>query len=208
MARASFAVDVDSIIPLGLQAKALQTYRKIYRPEWGLIFGGSLTITDYEKPSFALAPMLGVYLQKRISPRTAIQGEIHAKFNRQFVLRRLATDSIAAFTNGITFLDVPLSIKRFYAGKAFSLSMGLRPSLVLPMYRSFSYRKGGEFEGESGLRNLDLAVLIGMEIRINKSLAVNLRYNQGLRDFTQNDWFGEKQLHLNSDVQLSLRAKF
>jgi hypothetical protein len=94
---------------------------------------------------------------------------------------------------------------------------GVRPSL--------NHRSGGQSSRSSssingvatdlsglnirqGMRGFDMGLLVGWRYALTERLSLDVRYNQGLLDLTADNFFKNKTNTLNSDLQLTLRARF
>lgn len=51
----------------------------------------------------------------------------------------------------------------------------------------------------------DLGIIAGLEYKFFRRFALDLRYNQGLRDITIDSWYRDAEKDLNSNLQLTLR---
>ncbi len=190
------------------------------RWERGWLFGAGLNSVDYRPLRLKAAPHFGYFLSRRITPRTALQGELALKFVAGYDWRAEFYDVVPGGsshvileTDRLLYIELPLLLKRSRA-PAHSWLLGLKPALTLPIapYGSFSSVNSGapvrHYSMHEGFRYLDLGLVLGWEYRLGRRWALDIRYNQGLFDLTADNFYEQRETHLNSDLQVSLRYFF
>ena len=187
------------------------------RRERGWIFGGNLNAVDYRPLRFSALPHLGYFWRYRLQPRTTVQGELVLKFVSGYDWRAEFFDMVPGGSaqvilenKRLLYIEVPLVVQRAYAPGQ-SWQIGLKPALTLPIapYGSNSGTNFGasrrNYSAHEGIRYLDMGLVLGWEYRFNRRWALDIRYNQGLFDLTVDNFYRQRETHLNSDIQVSLR---
>lgn len=190
------------------------------RWERGWLFGAGLNSVDYRPLRLKAAPHFGYFLRRRITPRTALQGELAFKFVAGYDWRAEFYDVVPGGSNQVIleterllYVELPLLLQRSWA-PGHSWLLGLKPALTLPIapYGSFSIVNSGaprrDYSMHEGFRYLDLGLVLGWEYRPGRRWAFDIRYNQGLFDLTKDNFYDQRETHLNSDIQVSLRYFF
>lgn len=190
------------------------------RWERGWLFGAGLNSVDYRPLRVKAAPHFGYFLRRRIAPRTALQGELALKFVAGYDWRAEFYDVVPGGSNQVIleterllYVELPLLLQRSWA-PGHSWLLGLKPALTLPIapYGSFSVVNSGaprrDYSMHEGFRYLDLGLVLGWEYRPGRRWALDIRYNQGLFDLTKDNFYDQRETHLNSDIQVSLRYFF
>jgi len=213
--------------PLGMPARSDSIIRPVpfapaetTRWEGGWLFGAGLHSVDYRPLRLRVAPHLGYFIRRRITPRTALQGELALKFVPGYNWRAEFYDvvpggssQVILETDRLLYIELPLLIQRSWSpGHAWLL--GLKPALTLPIspFGSFSSVNSGapnrDYSMHEGFRYIDLGLVLGWEYRFGRRWALDIRYNQGLFDLTADNFYRRREMHLNSDLQVSLRYFF
>ncbi len=65
-----------------------------------------------------------------------------------------------------------------------------------------------EFGYMSGLRTMDANIHVGYEYKISDALRINMMYQEGLIDMTQNDYFNNNQEDRNRRISIGVRFNF
>jgi hypothetical protein len=199
----------------------------------GFILGWHLTVTDYQAWRASTAPVAGLYLGYRLSDRWALQAEVQGRVVRNYDLsRRIITPSFDQ--QGVVYgvessrdlrsyasLDLPL-LAQYRLSPRWSLAAGLRYSRIIEsedgghvsfLRESASFSRADELglQGAGRERSLhpsDWGALLGASRHFAKGWSLHLRYTQGLRDLSPNQFYENDALHLNSDLHLSIRKNF
>jgi hypothetical protein len=187
------------------------------RRERGWIFGANLNAVDYRPLRFSALPQLGYFWRYRLQPRTTLQGELTLKYVAGYDWRAVFLDVVPGGSaqvilenKRLLYVEAPLVVQRAYAPGQ-SWQIGLKPALILPIapYGATSTSNFGapnrNYSSHEGIRYLDMGLVLGWEYRFNPRWALDLRYNQGLFDLTVDNFYRQRETHLNSDIQVSLR---
>lgn len=187
------------------------------RLERGWIFGANLNAVDYRPLRFSALPQLGYFWRYRLQPRTTFQGELVLKYVASYDWRAEFLDVVPGGSaqvilenKRVLYVEAPLVVQRAYAPGQ-SWQIGLKPALILPIapYGATSTSNFGapnrNYSSHEGIRYLDMGLVLGWEYRLNPRWALDLRYNQGLFDLTVDNFYRQRETHLNSDIQVSLR---
>lgn len=186
------------------------------RWERGWIFGLNANTVDYTPLRLSALPHLGYLLHYRWRPGISLQAEAVVKFVSGYRLHAEFLDilpggssHIVLHQNNLLFLEIPLLVKRAYApGQAWQL--GIKPALnwvIAPNGSTSGVNNapGRYVSDHDGLRRLDLGLVAGWEWRFGRYWALDVRYNQGLYDLTIDNFYKNRAIHLNADLQVSLR---
>jgi hypothetical protein len=199
----------------------------------GFILGTHLTITDYQSWQASVLPVVGFYLAYNISDRWSLQAEAHARFVGNYDLERSYSENYTVPTGqsyfyeassklySYTSIDLPLLIQ-YRLKPRWSLAAGLRHSIILENngQRGSSVERGNNFSFDNLQsnwarlqldRNLwphDWGVLLGASRHFTRGWSLHLRYTQGLRDLSPDNFYGNDAYHLNSDLHFSIRKNF
>ncbi len=199
----------------------------------GFILGTHLTITDYQSWQASVLPVVGFYLAYHISDRWSLQAEAHARFVGNYDLERSYNENYTVPSGqsyfyeassklySYTSIDLPLLIQ-YRLKPRWSLAAGLRHSIILENngQRGSSVERGNNFSFDNLQsnwarlqldRNLwphDWGVLLGASRHFTRGWSLHLRYTQGLRDLSPDNFYGSDAYHLNSDLHFSIRKNF
>lgn len=199
----------------------------------GFILGTHLTITDYQSWQASVLPAVGFYLAYNISDRWSLQAEAHARFVGNYDLERSYNENYTVPSGqsyfyeassklySYTSIDLPLLIQ-YRLKPRWSLAAGLRHSIILENngQRGSSVERGNNifFDNLQSNwarlqldRNLwphDWGVLLGASRHFTRGWSLHLRYTQGLRDLSPDNFYGSDAYHLNSDLHFSIRKNF
>lgn len=213
--------------PLGMPARPDSIIRPVpfapaetSRWERGWLFGAGVNTVDYRPLRLRVAPHFGYFMRRRITPHTSLQGELALKFVPGYNWRAEFYDvvpggssQVILETDRLLYIELPLLLQRTWApGQSWLL--GLKPALTLPIspFGSFSSVNSGapnrDYSMHEGFRYIDLGLVLGWEYRFGRRWALDIRYNQGLFDLTADNFYHRREMHLNSDLQVSLRYFF
>lgn len=181
------------------------------------VLGLSANTVDYAPLRVRPLPHIGQLLRYRINPRTSLQGELTLKMVSGYGLRAEFMDVVPTGSsqvilenNNLLYLELPIAVHRQYApDKAWLL--GLKPSWNATIFPRGSVSSANfnaprrDYRTREGIRIFDLGLTLGWEWRYHPRWALDVRYNQGLFDLTVDSFFKNKDYHLNSDLQISLR---
>jgi hypothetical protein len=187
------------------------------RWERSWIFGAGANTVDYNPLRLNVLPHFGYLLRYRLHPKTALQAELVLKpvsdygWRAEFLdIVPTGSSQVILENNNLLFFEVPIVVQHRYAPDQAWL-VGLKPSWnvsVFP-YGSFSVTNfnapSRNYTAHSGIRSFDLGLVLGWEWRISRRWALDVRYNQGLFDLTIDNFYKSRDIHLNSDLQVSLR---
>ncbi|MBK9336711.1 MAG: PorT family protein [Lewinellaceae bacterium] len=187
------------------------------RWERGWIFGAGANTVDYNPFRLNMLPHFGHLLRYRLHPKTALQAELVLKpvsgygWRAEFLdIVPTGSAQVILENNNLLFFEVPIVVQHRYAPDQAWL-VGLKPSWnvsVFP-YGSFSVTNfntpSRNYTAHSGIRYFDLGLVLGWEWRFGRRWALDVRYNQGLFDLTIDNFYKSRDIHLNSDLQVSLR---
>ena len=202
------------------------------RIKFGVQFGLNNSITDYSSLRTSHLPFGGIYIKKRLSEKWEIQLGAQMKFVNNYELNRNTRvewftqngrlhgfSEVEFRSTGYRSFDFPLTLN-YKVNNIIQIVSGLRYSYIpsTSKYNSISNTAFGvgepinsPFDSDSYFAhwNHDLGIVLGAKYNINRKWSADLRWNQGLRDITPDDLFGDdKTTHLNSDLQLSLTYTF
>jgi hypothetical protein len=213
--------------PLGMPTRSDSIIRPVpfapaetTRWERGWLFGAGVNTVDYRPLRLRVAPHFGYFMRRRITPRTSLQSELALKFVPGYNWRAEFYDvvpggssQVILETDRLLYIELPLLLQRSWSpGHAWLL--GLKPALTLPIspFGSFSSVNSGapnrDYSMHEGFRYIDLGLVLGWEYRFGRRWALDIRYNQGLFDLTADNFYHQREMHLNSDLQVSLRYFF
>ena len=198
------------------------------RIRMGAIVGVNSTITDYSSLATSTQLFFGLFTSKRISEKLELQLEAHFKYVNNYNVEQRFENLIYNSTGlhgrelvhrryrQFYSLDIPIILKysasnrlgylggmRFsylgldQAGRFFSSSENANVSVPL---KSIVPRQG--------FWKYDAGLVLGAEYYLLPRVIVDLRYNQGFLDITPDNLYNEKKVHLNSDLQFSIRYLF
>ncbi len=187
----------------------------------GAVLGVNNSIVDYEQFETSHFPFLGLFAFKRISPRWEAQVEAHIKSVYNFDLEQTfysfdyfnGHQSLGSRTRHYqqyASLEFPFCLK-YTVNRRLGLIAGGRLSFISDGYGGkqnhfFSDTKEAPF---NGFWNKDFGLIAGMEYYVRPRWLLDLRWTQGFRDLTPDDLYGgDSSIHLNSDLQFSLRYIF
>ena len=204
--------------------------------EWyaGLLLGVTSTATDYQDIQFSLMPLPGLFGGVRLNEKWSIQAELHAKYVNNYNLAYSVESFLYDSANNLNVIQQEFTMKAYGAlemplvakrriNPRLALLGGIRPSLIfedkdgLNLSRSaredFSTgvtpnasESNSNFSGQS-IRHSDLGLILGLEWAFHPQWSLDLRYNQGTRDLSPNNLYNSSAIHLNSDLQLTLRKR-
>ena len=225
--RAPERLPVLPMNPLGMPARSDSIIRpvpfapaEVSRWERGWLFGAGVNTVDYRPLRLRVAPHFGYFMRRRITPRTSLQGELALKFVPGYNWRAEFYDvvpggssQVILETDRLLYIELPLLLQRSWSpGHAWLF--GLKPALTLPIspFGTFSSVNSGapnrDYSMHEGFRYIDLGLVLGWEYRFGRRWALDIRYNQGLLDLTADNFYHQREMHLNSDLQVSLRYFF
>lgn len=198
----------------------------------GILLGTSVTVVGQRAFRLSPGPVAGFYVHENLNDRWSLQIELHWKQVNGYNLHAVFADTVlnplgigvsrAAFqVRTLVFWEAPILV-RWRAGPTarHAFSLGVRPSLnMLTGERDRSNwrvaRSGGavptdlsQLNVRQGLRRSDLGILVGWNYSLTNRLSLDARYTQGLYDLTADNFFKSKSNTLNSDLQVTLRARF
>jgi len=188
----------------------------ISRMERGWIFGLNANTVDHAPLRLSVLPHLGYFVNYRYRPRTVLQAEFVAKYVSGYQLHAEFIDIIPGGSsivilnsNNLLFLEFPLVVKHRFKPEQ-SWLLGIKPAwgVAIAPYGSTSYfnnAPGRIYDSQAGIRHFDLGLVFGWEWRFHTRWAFDIRYNQGLFDLTHDQFYKDNSIHLNSDLQVSLR---
>ncbi|MBK9336715.1 MAG: hypothetical protein IPM98_08995 [Lewinellaceae bacterium] len=195
----------------------------------GVLLGTSVSIVDHQDFRATVGPVAGFYYFEDLSDRWTFQVEfhwkivsgyrLHAGFADTLVLPSGISTSQALFdVRSLVFWELPVLLQwRPHREARHAWLAGVRPSL--------NQRSGGQSSWSSastggvdtdlsrlnirqGWRGYDVGLLLGWQYALSERMSLDVRYNQGLFDLTADNFFKNKTNTLNSDLQLTLRARF
>lgn len=190
------------------------------RWERGWIFGLNANTVDNRPLRWSVLPHLGYFTNFRLGRGFSVQTELVAKFvtgyrlrgEVQYIVPGGSLERILDYNN-LLFLELPLLVKHNATPNTAWL-LGIKPSWnwVVAPYGSSSLSgldpPNLDFSDHVGLRQFDLGITAGWEWRLGRRWALDIRYNQGLYDLSFDNFFKNRDIHLNSDLQVSLRHYF
>lgn len=190
------------------------------RWERGWIFGLNANTVDNRPLRWSVLPHLGYFTNYRLGRGFSVQTELVAKFvtgyrlrgKVQYIVPGGSLERILDYNN-LLFLELPLLVKHNATPNTAWL-LGIKPSWnwVVAPYGSSSLSgldpPNLDFSDHVGLRRFDLGITAGWEWRLGRRWALDIRYNQGLYDLSFDNFFKNRDIHLNSDLQVSLRHYF
>lgn len=195
----------------------------------GVLLGTSVSIVDHQDFRAAVGPVAGFYYFEDLTDQWTFQVEFHWKIVPGYRLQAGFADTLV-LPNGISisqasfdvrslvFWELPVLLQwRPHRDARHAWLAGVRPSL--------NHRSGGQSSRSSssingvatdlsglnirqGMRGYDMGLLVGWRYALTERLSLDVRYNQGLLDLTADNFFKNKTNTLNSDLQLTLRARF
>lgn len=199
------------------------------RVRFGALVGLNNTITDYSSLTTSHLPYLGVFANKRMSPKWEVQVEAHLKVvNNYDVLQQwenkvysstglVGTEKVEKYYEQYTSIDVPVVLK-YYVSNRFNAIGGARFShLGVEQSGASGVRVSGTGGAEIslyqrtpnyGFWEYDVNLVLGMEYYLTSKWLLDMRLNQGFLDITPDNLYQDNAVHLNSDLQFSLRYIF
>lgn len=184
------------------------------------ILAGLNAHTAAAKPfGLSVLPHAGYFVSYRITPRSSLEVEAIAKYVAGYRMggSQLALSPSGSLTDppktldfDLFFMELPVLFKH-HTGTQHAWLLGLKPGVTLPRFAAVSEADMDNFESVSqsdrdGIRRFDLGITLGWEWQIARSWALDLRYNQGLTDLSRNTVHLNNSRHLNSGLQLSVKA--
>lgn len=192
---------------------------------FGALVGVNNSVTDSRNFRTSHLPFVGVFVAKTVSGRLEVQAEIHYKTVDNYRLRTKQFSYQFWNANGLPVivsaqrsfqsfraLEFPVSLK-YVASNRWSLLGGGRLSYRVD--ELFGSGKNGPNSNPAvpelpveGFWKTDLGLLLGAEYFLGRHLLLDLRWTQGFRDLTPDNLYDDDAVHLNSDLQFSLRYIF
>jgi hypothetical protein len=197
----------------------------------GVLLGTSVSIVDHQDFRAAVGPVAGFYYFEDLTDQWTFQVEFHWKivpgyrlyagFADTLVLPNGIGISQASFdVRSLVFWELPVLLQwRPHREARHAWLAGVRPSVNRltggqgsPSWSTASTGPAAtDLSGlniRQGMRGYDVGLLVGWRYALSERLSLDVRYNQGLLDLTADNFFKNKTNTLNSDLQLTLRARF
>lgn len=191
----------------------------------GFMVGVHTELIDPERSIFSTRPRIGYLLRYHINDQTALQAGLDitwaSGYEQQSAVREITPNDPTSFSqtvfrlNHIGFMELPLLIRRQTKSGQFAWVAGLTPTLIVPLDDSYRTATGSNPPPvnrkpslREGVNRYDLGVTVGMAWKISRSLWLDCRYNHGLADITNNNFFHNNAIHRHSGVQVSLFVPF
>ena len=196
----------------------------------GALLGTSVAVVDHSAFRLSPGPVAGFYYFEHLSSRWTFQIEFHWKQANGYNLSAVFADTVSNPTGiGISravfdvrtlvYWEVPIMLQwQPGLGSRHAFAVGLRPSLNVLRgdgassgQYSFGFAEPADMSTLSvrqGLRRSDVGLLAGWSYALTDRLGLDVRYTQGLQDLTADNFFKSKSNTLNSDLQVTLRARF
>lgn len=192
---------------------------------FGVVLGINNSITDYGQLKTSHLPFVGVFATKRISNRWEVQLEGHFKTVNNYDLFQTFTvteynanglptvTTLGRFYTRYQAIEFPICLK-YTLNNRMGLIAGTRLSIIaadqigngIGGFLEESDREAFPFKGFWGS---DIGLVAGAEYLLGPRWLVDLRWNQGFRDLTPDILYnGDTAIHLNADLQLSIRYFF
>lgn len=187
------------------------------RLEHGILMGLNANAVAAKPYGLSVLPHAGYFVSYRIAPRSSLEVEVIAKYVAGYRMggHQLApsssgslTDPPEAYDFDLFFLEFPVLFKR-HAGSGHAWLLGLKPGLNFPRFALSDTANLNELDTgpqsvRASIKRFDLGLTLGWEWQFARRWALDLRYNQGLTDLSDNL---DNARHLNSGLQLSLKAR-
>lgn len=205
----------------------LDRMKSFYKLQFGVQAGGNFnrvlsnTSTNFEVGSGLMA---GVFLTKNISKKWGINAEfnyfrstgnsISRTIKQTEIFLEKTTTSFFLVTKTFDFVQVPLSVSfaptnkhRFNAGVSGSFMLNARTDVAENRERlneetSSTVTKTGVYED---LNTFNYGLLLGYEYQLPGMYSIGFRYNQMLRDISNNSYFNDDKKHLPANLQLFIK---
>ncbi|MEO1257731.1 MAG: hypothetical protein AAFZ15_03010 [Bacteroidota bacterium] len=201
------------------------------RTRFGVLLGLNNAIVDYEAMTTSHLPFIGFFANKKISEKLELQAEVHLKTVNNYDLRQewentvfgaggsISRESAVEVYKSYVSVDVPLVLK-YATSRRIGLLGGVRFSYLGVSQNAASissFSSTGIIAPElilsenipdQGFWNYDLNLILGAEYYLSSRWVADLRWNQGFRDITPDNLYNDDAVHLNSDLQFSLRFIF
>lgn len=213
--------------PLPLDSLPVSSRRR----SGGALLGASIAVVDHSDVRLSRGPVAGFYYSEPLGNRWAFQIEFHWKQTNGYNLSAVFADtasnptgigtSIAAFNvRTLVYWEIPIMLCwRPQPDARHAFAAGVRPSRnVLTGGQRYAQWSRNASDGavadleqlnvRQGLRRSDLGILVGWNYALTDRLSLDARYTQGLYDLTADNFFKSKSNTLNSDLQVTLRARF
>lgn len=190
------------------------------KARFGMLLGVNNSVTDYQDFTRSHYPFVGLFATKRLSERWEAQLEGHLKTVDKYDLsqsfteyeiqrnKTLSTTTRTVFYQRYDAVEFPMSLKYTFRNRL-GLIGGVRPSFIAANRGNHSFVFFREKDNNGlpfrGFWNLDIGLIAGMEYYVTPRWIMDLRWNQGLRDLTPDNLYQSDAVHLNSDLQFSVR---
>jgi hypothetical protein len=187
---------------------------------FGVVLGVNNSVTDYQDFTRSHYPFVGLFAARRLSGRWEAQLEGHLKTVDKYDLSQSFTEyevqrnkTLSATTRTVFYhrydaLEFPMVFK-YTLSNRLGLIGGVRPSFIAGNRRNHSFVFFREKDNSGlpfrGFWNFDMGLVAGMEYYVSPRCLLDLRWNQGLRDLTPDNLYQSDAIHLNSDLQFSVR---
>jgi len=195
----------------------------------GVALGGQLALVNRRENVVDLLPAFGLSITHQFNPNWSVQADLMYKKVHGYDLEASFSDqgfsalgnynswSIWRTAQELTFLEMPILLKRRLQSGKQAVFAGVRPALVRAVSGEgsssyFNNSQNKSFEAftsiQNGIRRFDLAFTIGCEARLWKNLWIDIRHSQGVFDLTYDNYFNNSYTDTTSDTQLTLRYYF
>jgi len=218
--------------PVAPRISAIVQPRKVFRErrtQVGVALGGQLALVNRRENVVDLLPAFGLSITHQFNPNWSVQADLMYKKVHGYDLEASFSDqgfsalgnynswSIWRTAQELTFLEMPILLKRRLQSGKQAVFAGVRPALVRAVSGEgsssyFNNSQNKSFEAftsiQNGIRRFDLAFTIGCEARLWKNLWIDIRHSQGVFDLTYDNYFNNSYTDTTSDTQLTLRYYF
>ncbi|MCC7467418.1 MAG: PorT family protein [Saprospiraceae bacterium] len=195
--------------------------RRSRRLEHGILAGLNAHAASAKSFGLGVMPHAGYFLSYPVASRTSLQVEAIARYVAGYRIGSSQqavspsgnlTDPVRALNFDMFFLEFPVLIKH-HTGSGHAWFAGLKPGLGMPRFEANENTTADDFETQeqsarTGIQRFDIGVTLGWEWQFARRWALDLRYNQGLKDLSDNRYFLDNIRHRNSGLQVSVKTRW